>query len=116
VNYHGLRKFKMTAFLHLSFVNRHSTFYSAYRRFLDPSGFTVETDGDGVAFDNYRNLTGAIGVFQHGVKMFGIFDHVIIVNYAAFFGKSFTSCPGVRSSILSEKQNLVGHFFSLLGF
>jgi hypothetical protein len=43
--------------------------------------------------------------------MFGLFDHVIIIYLAAFFGKSFTSCPGVRSSIFSEKQNFIGHFF-----
>jgi len=54
-------------------------------------------------------------MFQHGVEGFGFFDHVIIVYLAAFFGKSFTSCPGVWSSIFSEKQNFVGHFF-LLGW
>ena len=85
------------------------------RRFLDPSCFPFESDGYGVAFDNDRNLAGSPGVFQHGVKMFGLFDHVIIIYLAAFFGKCFTSCPGVRSSILSEKQNFVRHFF-LLGW
>ena len=92
-----------------------STFESAYRRFLDPSCFPLESDGYGVAFDNHRNLAGSPGVFQHGVKMFGLFDHVIIIYLAAFFGKCFTSCPGKRSSILSEKQNFVRHLF-LLGW
>ena len=84
------------------------------RRFLDPSCFPVESDGYGVAFDNDRNLAGSLGVFQHGVKMFGLFDHVIIIYLAAFFGKCFTSCPGERSSILSEKHNFVRHFFLLV--
>jgi len=52
-------------------------------------------------------------VFEHGVKMFGLLDHVVIIYLAAFFGERFTSCPGVRSSILSKKQNFIRHFFSL---
>jgi len=43
--------------------------------------------------------------------MLGLFDHVVIGYLTAFFGKCFTSCPGVWSSILSEKQYFVGHFF-----
>jgi len=89
-----------------------------YRRtadFLNPSSSTVKTDGYVFSFDNDRNFAGSLGVFQHGVKMPGLFDHVIIIYPAAFFGKSFTSCPGVRSSIFSEKQNFVRHFFSLIG-
>jgi hypothetical protein len=81
--------------------------------FLDSSRPTVKADGYHVSFDNDRNLARAIGVFQHGVQVFGLFDHIIIINLAAFFGKSFTSCPGIRSSILSEKQNFGGHFFLL---
>ena len=104
----------MTGFINLSIVNRHLTFLSASSRSSDPSESTVKTDGNRLPFDNHRNLARTIGVFQHGVKMFGFFDHVIIIYLAAFFGKSFTSCPGVRSGIFSEKQNLVGHFFLLL--
>jgi hypothetical protein len=94
------------------FVIRHS--FRLPAESSDPSGSPVESDGDGVAFDNYRNLARAIGVFQHGVKMFGIFDHVIIVYLAAFFGKRFTSGPGIRSGILSEKQDFIRHFFLLV--
>jgi hypothetical protein len=108
----------MTAFLHsfrLRRINRHSSFLSAYRRFLDPSRSAVKADGYRLPLDNDRDLAGSLGVFQHGVKMLGLFDHVIIGYLATFFGKCFTSCPGVWSSILSEKQNFIGHFFSLVG-
>jgi len=101
-------------FLHLSFDNCHSTFFSAYRRFLDPSRSAVKADGNRFPLDNDRNLAGSLGVLQHGVKIFGLFDHIIIGYLAAFFGKCFTSCPGVWSSILSENQNFVGHFFPWL--
>ncbi len=99
-------------FHHSTFDIRHS--FRRTAEYLNASGFTVKTDSDGVAFDNYRNLTGAIGVFQHGVKMFGIFDHIIIVYLVAFFGKRFTSGPGIRSGILSEKQDFIRHFFLLV--
>jgi len=111
-------------FHHLSFFNRHYSFQFSFviRHSLrlpaessDPSRAPVKTDGYVCPFDNDRNLAGPLGVFQHGVKMLGLFDHVIIIYLAAFFGKSFTSCPGVRSSIFSEKQNFVGHFFSSVG-
>ena len=98
----------MTAFLHLSFVNRHSFRLPAGNS--DPSRSAVKADGYRWPLDNDRNLAGSLGVFQHGVKMLGLFDHVIIDYLAAFFGKCFTSCPGVWSSILSEKQNFFGHF------
>ena len=80
------------------------------RQFLDSSSSAVKADGYRLPLDNHRNLAGALGMLQHGVEMLGLFDDVIIVHLAAFFGKCFTSCPGVRSSILSEKQNFVGHF------
>lgn len=79
--------------------------------YLDSSRSPVKTDGYVCPFDNDRNFAASLGVFQHGVKMFGLFGHVTIIYLAAFFGKSFTSCPGIRSSIFSEKQNFVGHFF-----
>ena len=81
----------------------------------DPSGSAVKADGYRLTLDNHRDLTGSPGVLQHGVKMPGFFDHVIIGYLAAFFGKCFTSCPGVGSGILSEKQNFIGHFFPLVG-
>jgi hypothetical protein len=107
-------KYKTTVFLHYSFDNRHSSFLSASSRKSDASRPTVKADGYRVSFDNDRNLARAIGVLQHCVKVFGLFDHIIIVNLAAFFGKSFTSCPGIRSSIFSEKQNFIGHIFLLV--
>jgi hypothetical protein len=54
-------------------------------------------------------------MFQHDVDMFGFFNNVVVLDLSTLFGKSFTSCPGVGSSILSEKQNFVGHS-SLLGW
>jgi hypothetical protein len=48
--------------------------------------------------------------------MLGFFNNVIVLDLAPLFGKSFTSCPGVGSGVLSEKQNLVRHFFSLFDF
>ena len=105
----------MDKIINSTFDNCHSTFFSAYHRFLDPSRSAVKADGNRFPLDNDRNLAGSPGVLQHGVKMFGLFDHIIIGYLAAFFGKCFTSCPGVRSSILSENQNFVGHFFPLVG-
>jgi hypothetical protein len=46
--------------------------------------------------------------------MFRFVDHVKIIYTAAFFGKCFTSCTGIRSGVLAEKQNFDRHF-SFLG-
>jgi hypothetical protein len=78
---------------------------------LNASRPTVKADGYRFSLDNDRNFAGPFRVFQHGVQMPGLFNHVIIFDLAAFFGKRFTSCPGVRSSILSKKQNFIRHIF-----
>ena len=53
-------------------------------------------------------------MFQHGFKIPAIFYHITVVYLATFFGKCFTSCPGIGSGILSENQNLFSHFSDLL--
>ena len=78
---------------------------------LYASGPAVEADGYRFALDDDRNFASALRVFQHGVHMPGFFNHVIIFDLAAFFGKRFTSCPGVGSSILAENLNFLRHFF-----
>jgi hypothetical protein len=44
----------------------------------------------------------------------GLFYHIIIVYLSSVFGKCCTSCPGIRSGILPENQDLIGHFPSFL--
>ena len=54
-------------------------------------------------------------MLEHGIEFIGFGDDVDIFDLLATLGIGFTSCPGVGSSILSEKQNFVGHS-SLLGW
>ena len=68
----------------------------------DASGAPVKSDGDGLTLDNDRNLAKTVGVLQHGLEIPGIFDNIKVVELNPLLGKCFTSCPGVRSSILAK--------------
>jgi hypothetical protein len=94
-----------------TFVIRHSFRLPAEKS--DASRPPVKADGYRLSLDNDRDLAGTIGMLQHGVYMFWFFNHIIILHLPTLFGKRFTSGPGVRSSILSKKQNFIRHFFSL---
>ena len=81
---------------------------------LNPSCSAIETNGYIFPLNNNWHLTLSMRMFQHDVKLTGIRMYVKIINFFAFFGKCFTSSPGIRSSILSEDQNLFRHFSVLL--
>jgi hypothetical protein len=81
----------------------------------DRSGSPVKADGHLFTFNNYRNFSAALGVLQHAVKMPAFFDDIQIIKRPSLFGKSFTSCPRIGSSVLSKNQNFISHLFSSHG-
>ena len=80
------------------------------------SSFAFKTDGHRFSFDNNRHFAGSIGIRQHGFKMPCLFDHIKVIYPTAVFGKCCTSCPGIRSGILTEDQDLIRHFPLLIAW
>ena len=102
---------KSIGFLHYSFDIRQSSFIAGFQPEKSySSGITLKTDGHRFSFDNDRHFACSFGVFQHGFKMPGFFYHIIIIDLPAVFGKCCTSCPGIRSGILPENQDIIRHF------
>lgn len=66
-------------------------------RFLDPSGSTI-TDSDFVSFNNDWNAPLTSRIFQHLLKVFGVFPCVAVVNFVTLFGVVLTGRLSVRSA------------------
>jgi hypothetical protein len=82
----------------------------------DRSGSPVKADGHISAFNDHRNFSGAFGELQHAVEMSRVFYDVKVFEWPSVFGKCFTSCPGIRSSVFSINHNFISHdFLSHLG-
>lgn len=77
---------------------------------LNPSCSAIETNGYIFPLNNNWYLTLSIGMLQHDVELTRIRIDVKIIYFFAFFGKCFTSSPGMGSSIFSEDQNFFRHF------
>jgi hypothetical protein len=77
--------------------------------YSDPSLSAVESDGNVSLFHNNRNLSYAIGIFQHGLHLFGISLNINVFNFPTLFCKSFTSLICIRSGILSKNQYFIRH-------
>ncbi len=82
------------------------------RIYLNPSCFAVKSNGDLALVNNDRNLTHAVGIFQHSVHPAGIKAHIIIFHFPAFLGKSFTSLSCIGSGILAVNHYFFLHVFS----
>jgi len=77
--------------------------------YLNASRSAVEPDGNIALFHNYRNLSYAIGIFQHGLHFLSISLNINVFNFLTLFGKSFTSLICIGSGILSKNQYLIRH-------
>jgi len=75
----------------------------------DPSGLSVKSDDHLAFFNNYRNFSFAIRVFQHGVKTLGVGHNINIFNFTAFFCICFTSSSCKRSGILAIDKDFFSH-------
>jgi len=78
-------------------------------KYLYASCSAVESDGNISLFNNNRNLSYAIGIFQHGLHFFSISLNINVFNFLTLFGKSFTSLICIRSVILSKNQYFICH-------
>jgi len=76
---------------------------------LNASRSTVKPDGDIALFHNNRNLSYAIGIFQHSLHLLSISLNINVFNFLTLFGKSFTSLIGIGSGILSKNQYFIRH-------
>jgi len=59
--------------------------------------------------NDYRHLSGTVGIFQHFIQTGGILNDVDIFNIFSVFGIGFTSCRGKGSGIFPINQNFIGH-------
>ena len=77
--------------------------------YLNASRSAVKPDGNIALFHNNRNLSYAIGIFQHGLHLLSISLNINVFNFLALFDKSFTSLICIGSGILSKNQYLFRH-------
>jgi hypothetical protein len=78
-------------------------------KYLNASRSAVKPDGNIALFHNNRNLSHAIGIFQHGLHLLSISLNIHVFNFLTLFGKSFTSLICIGSGIFSENQYLIRH-------
>ena len=76
---------------------------------LNASRSAVKPDGNIALFHNNRNLSYAIGIFQHGLNLLGISLNINVFNFLTLLGKSFTSLICIGSGILSKNQYFFRH-------
>jgi len=94
---------------------RHSSFvipFGFQPKKSDRSGSPVKADGHIFTFNDHRDLSNTAGELEHTVEMPAVFDDIKKIERPPFFGKCFTSCPGIGSSVLSKNQNFISHLFS----
>jgi hypothetical protein len=77
--------------------------------FLHASCFAVKSDGNIPLFHNNRNLSYAIGIFQHGLHLLDISLNINIFHFITLFSKSFPSLICIGSDVLSENQYFIRH-------
>jgi hypothetical protein len=77
--------------------------------YLNASRSAVKPDGNIALFHNNRNLSYAIGIFQHGLHLLSISLNINVFNFLTLFGKSFTSLICIGSGILPKNQYFIRH-------
>jgi hypothetical protein len=82
--------------------------------YLDASSSAVKPDGNIALLHNNRNLSYAIGIFQHGLHLLGISLNINVFDFLTLLGKSFTSLICIGSSILSKNQYFIRHLATSL--
>lgn len=75
-----------------------------------PSVATIEPDGNLIPFNNYRNLTLSLSVYQHGAQFFRIGENIDVLSRLSLFSIGFTSRNRIGSGVFPENQYFFRHF------
>jgi hypothetical protein len=72
----------------------------------------AETDRDFTFFHNHRYLAATVGILEHALKSFIVFQNVDILEGNLAPGEVLTGSRSVGSQILAENENrFCGHRF-----